>query len=408
MGRTNLWRLAPVALIGGLGGGLVFPILPALGPQLGISGVMIGLILSANRITRLAFDAPAGYIVDRFGGRAPITIGLLIEAIGICCYSVALHVASPASWLLFGRALFGVGSALLLVGIQAIALGISSHANRGRNMAGVRIAMSLGLPMGMLLGGLLSEWYSNDAAFLAGAVSSFMAAGVASRLTPVVPCKRRSEDNRDGLMTRLRALALLPVFPFMVTAWGFNLLIFLSVQGVMLATLVLLVHARHIAVLGLADQGSAGLVMAVMMGSASITGLALGWLIDRLHLRSSVLIPALLGLGGGFIVLALARNSGFLFIGVLLIGTTFNGVTLPLLALLGDVTPPETYGRAMGVYQIFGDIGGSLGPILGLDLCMRMGAAPVYVGLATLVFISLGAAVWVWRRERLWRMGGVR
>ncbi|HKK14401.1 MAG TPA: MFS transporter, partial [Gammaproteobacteria bacterium] len=40
-------RIGVVTFIGGLGGGLVFPILPALGLQLGIAGGLIGLILSA-------------------------------------------------------------------------------------------------------------------------------------------------------------------------------------------------------------------------------------------------------------------------------------------------------------------------------------------------------------------------
>ncbi|WP_156781986.1 MFS transporter [Acidihalobacter aeolianus] len=398
-----MWRLAPVALMGGLGGGLVFPILPALGPQLGISGFVVGLILSANRITRLAFDAPAGHLVDRLGGRGPITLGLLIEALGILCYSLALRVGPPAGWLLFGRAVFGVGSAMLLVGVQATALGISSREDRGRKMAGVRIAMSLGLPLGMVLGGLLAERYSDDTAFLAGAASTFAAAGIAAWLIPQVPREPRQAVSHEGLLARLRTLAGLPAFPFMATAWGFNLLIFLSVQGVMLATLVLLVQARDIRVLGLADQGSAGLVMAVMMGSASVAGLALGRLIDRLHLRSSVLLPSLFGLAMGFAVLALAQRSESVLVGVLLIGLSFNGVTLPLLALLGDVTPPSAYGRAMGVYQIFGDIGGSLGPMVGLDLCLRFGAEPVYAGLSLLVVGSLAAALWVRRREGVWR-----
>lgn len=391
--------------MGGLGGGLVFPILPALGPQLGISGFMIGLILSANRITRLAFDGPAGLIIDRLGGRGPIALGLLIEAIGILCYSVALWVGPPADWLLFGRAVFGLGSALLLVGIQSTALGFSSREDRGRKMAGVRVAMSLGLPLGMVLGGLLAEWYSDNTAFLAGALSTFVAAIFAVLIIPQGPRQSQSVTRHEGLWTRLRTLASLSTFPFMTAAWGFNLLIFLSVQGVMLATLVLLVQARHIEVLGLANQGSAGFVMAIMMGSAALAGLTLGRLIDRLPLRSSFLIPALIGLAGGFAVLALAHQSFALLIGVLLIGITLNGVTLPLLALLGDVTPPEMYGRAMGVYQIFGDIGGSLGPVFGLDLCLHYGAASVYGGLCLLVLSSLGAAVWVRRRERIWRLG---
>lgn len=401
----GIWRLFPIALMGGLGGGLVFPILPALGAQLGISGVVIGLILSANRITRLAFDGPAGHLVDYWGGRLPIAIGLIIEAFGIFCYSLALHIGPPAGWLLFGRAVFGIGSALLMVGIQATALGLSSSEDRGRKMAGVRIAMSLGMPLGMVIGGVLAARYSNDIAFLAGAGSTFAAAVFAAYLIPAISPESRASSSREGFIKRLRTLTHLPAFPFMATAWGFNLLIFLSVQGVMLATLVLLVHDRHIQVFGLANQGSAGLIMAVMMGSASVAGLILGRLVDRFHLRTSLVFPALIGLAGGFALLVFAHRLDILLVGVLVIGATFNGVTLPLLALLGDVTPPGAYGRAMGIYQIFGDIGGSLGPIVGLDLSLRFGTGVVYGALSLLILMTLVGALWARRRERLWRTG---
>jgi MFS family permease len=68
-------RVAGITLVGGIGGGLVFPILPALGLQLGIAGGMIGLILSANRLSRRASAPWAGRLVDRLGGKIPMSTG---------------------------------------------------------------------------------------------------------------------------------------------------------------------------------------------------------------------------------------------------------------------------------------------------------------------------------------------
>lgn len=53
----------------GFGGGIVFPILPNLGVILGISPFLVGVILSANRFSRLLANAPAGILVDRIGTR---------------------------------------------------------------------------------------------------------------------------------------------------------------------------------------------------------------------------------------------------------------------------------------------------------------------------------------------------
>nr|WP_231896253.1 hypothetical protein [Haloferax sp. BAB-2207] len=45
---------------GGVGAGVAFPTLPTLGPIIGITPFVVGLILSANRFTRLVVNTPAG------------------------------------------------------------------------------------------------------------------------------------------------------------------------------------------------------------------------------------------------------------------------------------------------------------------------------------------------------------
>ncbi|MEJ2644443.1 MAG: MFS transporter [Gammaproteobacteria bacterium] len=388
-------RIGLVTFIGGLGGGLVFPILPALGLQLGIAGGMIGLILSANRITRMAFDPVAGRLVDRLGGKGPLALGLVIECIGILGYSAGLHLGTPAWWFLGGRALFGVGSALLLVGAQASVLGLSGDADRGRLTATVRIAMGLGLPGGLVLGGLIADRASDDTAFLVGAALTLLGALAALRLVPSAAHRPHRHHGRQGLPLRQ-----LPGFPVLVSAWGFNLLIFLSVQGVLLATLVVLVHQRGLHLLGMADQGTGGLVMAAMMACSSLTALTLGRWLDRLALRSSVLLPALVVLATGFALLGLAHDLRLLLLGAILVGVSFNGVNLPMLVLLGDATGAQQYGRAVGAYQLFGDVGGSIGPIAGLEVGLHFGLLPTYLAVGALVLASIPAAVWINRRER--------
>ncbi len=226
-------RVGAVTFIGGLGGGLVFPILPALGLQLGIAGAMIGFILSMNRITRLLFDSIAGRLVDRFGGRTPIAVGLAIEGLGILCYSGGVDLGPASWWFLAGRALFGIGSSLMFVGAQASVLALSTAADRGRLAATVRIAMSLGLPGGLVIGGLIADRVSDDAAFLTGAALTFFGAAAALRLVP-----RARPTPAHGRSAAGGRLSALPEFPFLATAWAFNLLVFLTVQGVLLATLV--------------------------------------------------------------------------------------------------------------------------------------------------------------------------
>ncbi len=399
-------RVALCTFMGGLGGGLVFPILPALGLELGISGGMIGLILSANRISRLIFDTPAGHIIDRVGGKQAIAFGLLVEGIGVLGYSAALHLGHPTFWLLTGRVVFGIGSAFLFVGAQATVLSLSSQADRGRRTATVRIAMSAGMPGGLVMGGIIADRFSDNTAFLTGAFLTFLGALVAFLLIPPIKARLHAPaaDGPRGLRSRMAALVALPEFPLLASAWGFNTLVFLSMQGVLLATLVILVQERGFHLFGMAAQGTAGLVMAALMGCSSITALALGRGIDRLRLRSSLLVPSVLGVALGFAVIGLAHDLLGIFVGAILVGVFFNGINLPMLALLGDVSRPEHYGRVVGMYQLFGDLGGSLGPILGIEAGLRFGLASTYLGVAALLALSIVAAVWVRRREHQMRL----
>jgi MFS family permease len=389
--------LAFCTFIGGLGGGLVFPILPALGLQLGIPGFMIGLILSANRISRLAFNIPAGRAIGRLGPRITLSGALLLETLGVLSYSAALHFGHAAWWLMAGRAIFGIGTAFLFVGAQTIVLGLSARADRGRKISTVRVAMSAAMPCGLILGGILADLFSNDAAFLTGAAITFtgslLAALTLPRRLPQVPSADRAE--RIGIA----ALLASPNLPVLAAAWGFNMMIFLIMQGALLSTMVLLVQERGFHLFGMEAQGTSGLIMAVLIGCSALVALGIGRAIDVVPLRSTLLVPALVGLAAGFAVLAVAQTLETALVGAVLVGLSYNGVTLPMMALLGDAVNPRQYGSAVGIHQVFADIGGTMGPVIGIEAGTHLGVAPLYLSIAAVPALALLAALWLRRRE---------
>jgi hypothetical protein len=54
----------------------------------------------------------------------------------------------------------------------------------------------------------------------------------------------------------------------------------------------------------------------------------------------------------------------------------------------------------MGLYQLYGDIGGSLGPIVGLQLGAFTGYGPIYIGVACTMIIVAVPLYWLVRHER--------
>jgi len=411
----------PVALVvflGGIGGGIAFPIIPILGVELGLPAFLVGWILSANRVTRLFANPAAGALIDRFGGKWPLTIGLLVEAAATGTYSIALHTSVPGSLLLLGRGIWGLGSAAIIVGGVTIALDASDQENRGRSTAAVRLALSLGMPAGLLAGGLVAGFVSDDAAFLFATAVTLLAAALAWWSVPRVRGRaergrgagaRGSERDRRPPGVRLRdAVATVVHADRRVQAvWLANMLVFFSVQGTLLATLVLLVHARGIQIAGLAEQPMAGALLAVMMLASAGVTLYLGGALDRIPSRTGLALPGVVSGALGFVLLALTRSPWLAVLAVVFLGLGMGGTSIPLLTLLGDLTPEGRRGHVVGYYQFFGDIGGSLGPIVGVELVTGLGFTPTYLGVAGLLLLEVPLLAALWRAERrLVRRGG--
>lgn len=402
VGTGAVWRLAMITFVGGLGGGVVFPIIPIEGLKLGISAAMVGVILSLNRVTRLLVNPLTGILVDRFGPRLPLTLGLLVEAAATFCFSAGLH-GDATFWFLLGRALWGVGSSLLMVGAMTAALLFSDAAGRGMATAKVRMGLSFGVPGGLVLGGLISDMVSPNAAFVAASVITlggmvsaywFVPRGTGSNRRPQ-PWSRR--NAAAGWRTVKQILRPGPLW----VVWVFNFLMFFAVQGVILASLVLVVEERDLSVAGLGAQGSSGLLMAVMIATSAVVSLFIGRLLDQGVPRTGVLLPATFLLAGGYVMLALAPGTGMAAVALCLVGIGLGGINIPLMVMLGDLTTPDRYGRTVSIYQVFGDLGGSLGPITGLVAIHHFGARDALLAVAAvaLVTVPLAIALRVWERK---------
>lgn len=375
--RTGWW-VAAVALFSGLGGGVVFPILPMLGLQLGLSVIMVGLILAANRITRIFCNPLTGSLVDRFGARWPVSAGLFLAAVAVLAFSVALHSQLPGLWFLGGRIVWGVGSSLIVVGSMAAVMVISEPSNRGRLVGRVRMTMALGMPAGMLLGGLIADRASPNTAFLTASALTFATAVVAVFVMPRGHVSTPTTRVTAGSSVWRELLRE----PTLQIIWCSNSLVFFAVAGVLLSTLVVLVHLRGIHVLGLGSQGSAGLLMAFLMVFRAVGALLAGSLADRHASRTRLLLPGAAACAAGFAWLALAQQTWGMALALAVIGLGSGALTVPLLALLSDTVTPQAQGRAMGIYQVYSDIGGSIGPILGLQLGAFVGYGPIFIGIA--------------------------
>ncbi|GAB3663973.1 MFS transporter [Halopiger thermotolerans] len=367
----------------GFGGGVVFPILPNLGEVLGISSFLVGIILSANRFTRLVANAPAGSLVDRIGTRKPFIAGLAIEGLATFGYVVAILSSTPARWFLVARVLWGIGSALVFATAYTITADVSEADSRGTSMGIVRAGITFGFPAGLVLGGLVSDVWGNVEAFVLAAAFAGLASVIAFLIVPEthVDAERKSVKPWD-VETTVPAL----------TVGLVNFGLYFAYIGVLFSTLVLLLDERAIVIFGLDAQGSSGMLMAATVLSGSAFTLGGGALSDAVGARVPVMLGFLLTSFVGFVALATGRSFEVLVLACVLIGAGQGGVGGPLTALLADLTPEERVGRAMGTNNVFGDVGGALGPLVSLPLVDAVGFEFVY-GLSAILPLLAGVVL---------------
>ena len=373
--RTVALAIVAGVFFGGVATGVAFPTLPLLDEVLVISAVMLSVILAANRIARLLTNAPAGSVIDRVGARTPMIVGLFTQAMAPFGYVAGLHapprvvgvvpvlgeVSYPGVVFVLARLFWGVGSAFVFIGAFATITHVTTRDNRGRWIGYMRGGQSLGFPTGLVLGGVLTDLFDMQTAFLVAGVLALVAGAVA---TLVLPDVRGSADRQSA---RLREVpALVRRRPWVLPIGFGNFTLRFLWGGVILTTLVRFADGNGMELSALSAAGISGVVMGAGVVASAGTTVVSGWLSDQVDDRALVTVPAFAVFAAGFLVVAHVPTVGALFASVLLMGVGMGGAAPALLAILGDVTPGEEVGRMGGVYNVFGDVGLSLGPLVAL------------------------------------------
>lgn len=369
----------------GFGGGVIFPILPNLGVVLGISPFLVGLILSANRFSRLFANAPAGILVDRIGTRKPFIIGLFIQAVATSGYVIAYVSPLPEFWFLSARVVWGLGSALVFATAYTIAADVSDADSRGTSMGVIRGGSIFGFPTGLVIGGVVSEVSGEVAAFVLATAFALVATGLAYRTVPETHVEGTSKSTVKPWDVDTSITSL--------TVGLVNFTVLFAYIGALFATLVLFLEHHQIGVLGFDAQGTSGIFMAVTVVAAAVFMFVGGYASDRRGSRMPTLL-FFLGISFvGFLLLARAGSVATLTVACIFIGAGQGGTSGPLMALLADLTPTERMGRATGTNNVLGDIGGGLGPMVSLPLVEVVGFWPIYAACAIMPVIAGGVLV---------------
>ena len=383
--RRQQWRvLLPVglAMVLSLSGDLtLYTVLPAHAPALGLGLGAVGVLLSANRLIRLASNPAAGLLLDRWGRRRLFVLGMALGTL-----STAGYVASQQFWLfLASRLLWGVSWSLINVGAYAMLVDTTQDTNRGWGFGMLQAFFFVGMGVNPLLGGLLTDWLSFKAAFAICAAVTGLGAIIAwlalpetlpehRRLTVTVRRRWRPSSAIHWLSKQRRLLAV----DYMALLTDF------AGDGIVLSTLSLYLEQQYGdeislggPMLRVASMGGALLAFRAIV-SAGVSPIA-GRLSDRASNRWATAGWGLIVGVFGMVGLVWISNLWGLLLSVTLISLSGGVLRTILPALVGDLADEAHRGAATGGLATAGDIGSAAGPLMAYTLLAVMSLQGVYL-----------------------------
>jgi MFS family permease len=352
--------------------GVAVPVLPLLPAVVETGPTATGLLFASYAVAMVLVTPPAGRIVDRFGPRTPLLVGMVGLAVAVLLFAVG----GPFWLLVVARLAQGVAAGTAWVASMALIAAVTPIERRGEAFGVAMSAVSFGLLIGPPIAGVLVEHYGTAAPFVAAAALAVVDAVL--RLL-VVRSSPRTTDDVAGPAALLRvpgtvsvALAVLvgaalfsatePVLPLQLTRrFGLDALD----VGLLFAVAVLTNIVASVVV----GRWTATAGPRVLVGAGAACG-----------------VVALVLVGLGDAVWVVGTGMGLLGVGV-------AAVLVAATVLIGEqgakATPP-TLGGAYALFNLAYAGGTAVGPLLSGPAVEGLGFGPAMLVVAG---AALAAAV---------------
>ena len=345
-----------------LGDAMLYVVMPARPELWQLTIVQVGVLLSANRLVRLATNPLSSVFVERYGVYTPFRISLLASLGVLIVYSFSKSFVV----LIFARLLWGACWSVLRLVSQWVASDQSTGENIGLNLSSNASIIRLGSIGGAVFGGVLSDYLGYEIAFLIFGIFT-----VVSFLFWIRGSGYHSKDRQiskgrkvSGFIEVLKDLRVLIISVASMLAG-------LVFSGLMGATLGHFFRYKY----GLEFD-----FLIVTLGVATVTGFALGlksfaevfvgpfggYFSDKYgRYKTLVISTGLTSIG----LIGLGLFDSLIGTFIVLIWVFVMGVMLmmQLLTLVGIVADDDSRSQVFSVYNTFQDFGSALGPLVGLS-----------------------------------------
>ena len=383
----GLITLYTSALLAGMWSMMV-PAVPVMATAFAVSPGTAAQTITALALGRFAGMPLSGAVLDRLGTRAALTAGPALA----CSAALLAGITPWFSLILALLFLIGVGESIWVIAREVAGIDLTRQDQRGRVLSGFHGINNLGLALGPLFGGLLTEAVGFRAVFFgyaACAVTSvFLGLAVGAAPTPPpAPSARVADWGFAALGRRVRGLKDLfeQISPDLRTTY----------IVLVLATFTSFMHRvttqSMLPLLATAQMGLSpkeiGMLFTISGFSVFAMILPAGFVIDKVGRKWATVpstgIPAV-----AFLLIPFANNFFQLAVLISFLGIA-NGLSLGSLATSTyDVVPPSARGRLQAARRTLAEIGGVAAPLLGGYLADRFNPGVPFLAYAPLLVLS--------------------
>ncbi len=364
------------------------PMMPALRDLLNVSYTELGFAITVMNGVSALTQAPTGFIVDRYGPRLLLFIGVLIGSAGF----VMIGAVPTYPMLIAGAVLIGLGNAVYHPADYSILSAEMRPARMGRaysihSFTGY-IGFAIAPPLVLAL-----LWV--DGVRFALVVTGLLGVVLALPLLPEIPAEQRGLKERHA-SPKPRTSARLLITPGVIILTLMFTTLSMSTSMVQTFMMVALEQLFDMPL-------TAGNTALTVFLSLLVVGIIIGGFIaDRAKHQSTIAALGLIGAAALICVIG-AINLGVAgTIVVSGVAGLLAGVIVPSRDLLvRQASPPDAVGRVFGIVTTGFNFGGMVSPIMGGMLVDHHAPAWIFYTSAAFMLLTVVIAVAVDRSEKL-------
>ena len=302
---------------------------------------------------RFVSATPSGWLVNKLGERWVLGVGLSMVSVS----SALAGTAQTYSQLLFLRAAGGLGSAMFSVAAMSLLLHSVDPQHRGRAVSMYQSGFLFGGLAGPLVGGLVVG-ISIRAPFFVYSGTLMLAVGTALFTLPKMPKETEEAQSPEAEVVETMQLREALSFRAYWTAMTINLVTGMTSFGLRMTLIPLFVlevlHKN-------AQTSSISFLISSVMQALLL--LPVGRMIDVRGRKPALVVGCTL-LTTSLLVLTASHGLLTFYLSMMLMGAAGSFLGATPSAMVGDIVKARKGAQVVGLYQMTGDLGIIVGPMV--------------------------------------------